>query len=164
MPHMVVFRTNEGQNGYHPAETLDDAVRFVEHLRNNEQVSESKVYRMQEVPIEFKVMYKVEVAGAPGAPATDESGSAESAPTAAPGPGALPPRPATAPDGAEPLRATTAPGPTGTAAASPIAQSGGRFGLFSRTGSFRGAPRGALESGKCALDGEHDQVDRGRGT
>ena len=136
MPHMVVFRTNEGKNGYHPAETLDDAVRFVEHLRNNEQVSESKVYRMQEVPIEFKVMYKVEVSGAAAASSGDDAGTSEAVRAAEPGVGAvpLPPRNATAaPQGSEPLRATSGPGPTGTAAASPVAQSGGRFGLFSRT-------------------------------
>lgn len=136
MPHMVIFRTNEGKAGYHPAETLDEAVRFVEHLRNNEQVAESKVYRMHEVPIEFKVMYKVEVSGAPApAAATDESGNAEAVRPAETGGGTLPPlrsAPA-APDRTEPLRATTAPGPTGTAAASPVAQTGGRFGLFSRS-------------------------------
>ena len=135
MPHMVIFRTNEGKAGYHPAETLDEAVRFVEHLRNNEQVAESKVYRMQEVPIEFKVMYKVEVAGAPAAAATDETGPAEAVRAAETGGGAVPPprNASVAPDRAEPSRAVTAPGPTGTAAASPVAQTGGRFGLFSRT-------------------------------
>lgn len=136
MPHMVVFRTNEGKTGYHLAETLDDAVRFVEHLRNNEQVAESKVYRMHEVPIEFKVMYKVEVAGAASpAETSDDSGTAEALRAAETGGGAItPPRNASAPpDRAEPSRATAAPGPTGRASASPVAQTGGRFGLFSRT-------------------------------
>lgn len=141
MPHMVVFRTNEGKNGYHPAETLDDAVRFVEHLRNNEQVAESKVYRLHEVPIEFKVMYKVEVAGVPSGAQADDGGTAEAVRTAEPSGGgaALPPIGASSvpADRPEPARAGGAPtstaGPTGTGAPSPVAQSGGRFGLFSRT-------------------------------
>ena len=135
MPHMVVFRTSEGKNGYHKAETLDDAVRFVEHLRNNEQVSEAKVYRMHEVPIEFKVMYKVEVAGAAPSGGDEQQGASEAfraAETAA-----APPPPSgvngpTAQDRSEPVRAVEPASPTASAQ-SPEAQSGGRFGLFSRT-------------------------------
>lgn len=135
MPHMVVFRTNEGKPGYHPAETLDDAVRFVEHLRNSEQITESKVYRMHEVPIEFKVMYKVEVAAGSPTSVSDDSGTPDAVRTAETGGGALPAagNVTGAPDRTEPLRATAAPGPTATAAPSPVAQTGGRFGLFSRT-------------------------------
>ena len=136
MPHMVVFRTNEGKQGYHRAETLDEAVRFVEHLRNNEQVAEAKVYRMEEVPIEFKVMYKVEVAGSAGSAPTDDGSTAEAVRAAERAGGGEGPRPETASvaeDRNEPRRATVAPGPTGTAPASPVAQTGGRFGLFSRT-------------------------------
>jgi len=139
MPHMVVFRTNEGKPGYHWAETLDDAVRFVEHLRNNEQVAESKVYRMNEVPIEFKVMYKVEVSGAAAPAPAEDSGPADAVSAAQPSDseGISPRNASLAENRAEPLRPTTAPGPTaaptGTAASSPVGQTGGRFGLFSRT-------------------------------
>lgn len=65
MPHMVIFRSSEGKPGYHQAEALDEAVRFVEHLRNQEQVSDARIFSMQEVPIEFKTYYKVEVGGVP---------------------------------------------------------------------------------------------------
>lgn len=141
MPHMVVFRTNEGKQGYHLEETLDGAVRFVEHLRNNEQVAESKVYRMHEVPIEFKVIYKVEVSGSSAAAADDgEAGTAEAVRAAEPAGGGSAPRPAPPrEDRAEPQRATmapgptVAPGPTAQTAPSPVAQTGGRFGLFSRS-------------------------------
>ena len=61
MPHMVIFRSTEGKPGYHHAETVDEAARFVEHLRNQEGVSEARIFRMQEVPIEFKTYYRVEV-------------------------------------------------------------------------------------------------------
>src|SRR5687768_3266608 len=70
MPHMVVFRSAEGKPGYHQAETLDDAVRFVERLRNQEGVNDSRVFRMEEVALEFKTYVRVEVAGAsPSEPA-----------------------------------------------------------------------------------------------
>jgi hypothetical protein len=76
--YMVIFRTGEGKPGFHQAESLDDAVRFVERLRNQEQVTDSRVFRMSEVPLEFKTYIKVEVADAaaadePAPPA--ESGS-----------------------------------------------------------------------------------------
>jgi hypothetical protein len=65
MAHMVVFRSNEGKPGYHQVEALDDAVKFVERLRNQENVTEARIFLMQEVPIEFKTYYRVEV-GASG--------------------------------------------------------------------------------------------------
>lgn len=69
MPHMVIFRSTEGKPGYHQAETLDDAVRFVERLRNQEGVTDTRVFRMQEVALEVKTYYKVEIApNADGAP------------------------------------------------------------------------------------------------
>ena len=78
MPHMVIFRSSEGKPGYHQAEALDEAVRFVEHLRNQEQVSDARIFSMQEVPIEFKTYYKVEVGvPAPAAPAVDEPAAGE---------------------------------------------------------------------------------------
>ena len=144
MPHMVVFRTKEGKPGYHWADSLDDAVRFVEHLRNNEQIDDSKVYRMSEVPIEFKVLYKVEVAG--------EGSSADAAGSDSPA-ARRPAEGTSRPDGPGPVRAGSMPsgegqtssasaqpsnssgsGPGGTAPAdgSPVAQAGGRFGLFSQ--------------------------------
>ena len=62
MTHMVIFRRPEGKSGYHQAETVDEAVRFVERLRNQEQVSDARIFRMEEVPIEFRTYYKVELA------------------------------------------------------------------------------------------------------
>ena len=64
MPHMVVFRSTEGKPGYHQADAIEDAVKFVERLRNQENVTEARIFRMQEVPIEFKTYYRVEVAPA----------------------------------------------------------------------------------------------------
>jgi hypothetical protein len=59
--HLVRFTTSEGRDAQHVAGSLDEALRFVERLRNTEEASVVKVFRMQEVPISFKTYYKVEV-------------------------------------------------------------------------------------------------------
>ena len=64
MTHMVIFRSPEGKPGYHQAEGLDEAMRFAEMLRNQEQVTDARIFRMDEVPIEFKTYYRVEMAAA----------------------------------------------------------------------------------------------------
>ncbi len=73
MEHLVRFTTPEGREGQHPAESLDEALRFVERLRNAEGTSDVRLFRMQEVVFEFKPYYRVELsageagAGTPGA-------------------------------------------------------------------------------------------------
>jgi hypothetical protein len=62
--HLVRFTSAEGRDGYHTAAGLDDALKFVERLRNNEEVDRVRLFRLQEVPIEFKAYYKVELRGA----------------------------------------------------------------------------------------------------
>jgi hypothetical protein len=81
MTHMVIFRRPEGKPGYHQAESVEDAVRFVEMLRNQEKVADARIFRMEEVPIEFRTYYRVELAGSTG----DASAPAQSA-AAAPSP------------------------------------------------------------------------------
>ncbi len=61
MEHLVRFMSAEGREGQHRADTLDDALAFVERLRNSEEASDVRVYRMEEVPIEFRTYYKVEL-------------------------------------------------------------------------------------------------------
>lgn len=104
--HMVIFRSPEGKPGYHQTDDLEAAIRFVEHLRNEEGVSDARIFVMQEVPIEFRTYYKVEVAGRPGPlPTSAAVSSGEETGVEAP---------------VEP----PAPEPVAT---------GGRFGLFSRS-------------------------------
>ena len=71
MPHMVIFRDADGKPGYHQADALEDAVRFVEELRNEREVSETRVFTMQEVPIEFKNYWRVEVMTSDAEPEMD---------------------------------------------------------------------------------------------
>lgn len=61
MAHMVIFRRPDGKPGYHQADSVDDAIRFVEMLRNQEKVTDARIFRMEEVPIEIRAYYKVEV-------------------------------------------------------------------------------------------------------
>ena len=126
MPHMVIYRSADGNPGYHQVEALEEAVRYVEHLRNSEGVNESRIFAMSEVPIEFKTYYRVEVA------VGDEAGAApaaaEAAPAAAPAPAPAPAAaaPAAAPAGAPVVEATKGGEPARAGA------TGGRFGLFGK--------------------------------
>ena len=89
--HLVRFTTTEGRDAQHVAPSLEDALRFVERLRNTEEASVVRVFRLQEVPIAFKAYYKVELR-----PAADDSvevptpaeGRATAAPAVASQPGA----------------------------------------------------------------------------
>lgn len=61
MSHMVIYRTADGQPGYHQAEELDEAVRFVERLRNGDGVDGARIFRMEEVNFDFRPYFKVEI-------------------------------------------------------------------------------------------------------
>jgi hypothetical protein len=102
--HLVRFTTAEGRDGHHYATGLDEALKFVERLRNTEATSEVRLYRLQTVPIEFKAYYKVEL----------RVGDAEhSEPDAAPARVAPMPPAAAAVDGAAaPAAASAVPGPS----------------------------------------------------
>ena len=69
MEHVVFFPTPDGGAAFRRFAVLDEAVRFVEHLRNVEGVSEVSLHALTEVPLAFRAYYKVEV------PAVDEPGS-----------------------------------------------------------------------------------------
>jgi hypothetical protein len=65
--HMVMFTGPEGKPATHQTTSLDEAVKFIEHIRNNEGVSDARLYHMTEIPMEVKAYYKVELA-APAEP------------------------------------------------------------------------------------------------
>ena len=64
MEHVVFFPGLDGLPAFRRFAVLDDAVRFVEHLRNVEGVSEVSLHALTEVPLAFRAYYKVEVPGA----------------------------------------------------------------------------------------------------
>ena len=83
MEHLVRFTTTEGRDAQHVAASLDDALRFVERLRNNGEASVVRVFRLNEVPIAFKTYYRAELRAAD---AVDEHSPAAAAPAPVNGP------------------------------------------------------------------------------
>ena len=77
MSHMVIYRTGDGQPGYHQADELDEAVKFVERLRNGDGVDSARIFHMEEVNFDFRPYFKVEI-GPSGEPV--QVTTAESAP------------------------------------------------------------------------------------
>ena len=102
MEHLVRFLSAEGREGQHHAGSLEEAVAFVERLRNSEGAQQVTLYQLTE--IEFQTYYKVNVGGqeisvpassetATAAPAATPAASASSSATpaaAAPVAGAVP--------------------------------------------------------------------------
>jgi hypothetical protein len=61
MEHVVFFPGPDGAPSFRRLPSLEDAVRFVEHLRNAENVSEVSVHALSSVPLSFRPYYRVEV-------------------------------------------------------------------------------------------------------
>lgn len=61
MSHMVIFQTPDGNPGYNQFETLAEAVSFIETLRNEQRVTNARMFALEEVKFEFKPYYRVEV-------------------------------------------------------------------------------------------------------
>lgn len=61
MEHLVRFTSPEGRDAYHQAANFDEALKFVERLRNNEGVDNVRLFRLHEIPLEFRAYYRVEV-------------------------------------------------------------------------------------------------------
>jgi hypothetical protein len=59
--HVVFFPAPDGTPAFRRFGTVDDAARFVEHLRNVENVSGASVHALTEVPLAFKAWYRVEL-------------------------------------------------------------------------------------------------------
>lgn len=136
MPHMVIFRTAEGKPGYHPTESLEDAVRFVEHLRNQEAVHDARVFRMSEVPLEVKTYFRVEVAADDAVGPVGHVASvppAVSAADAVPSPKVTPARRSSEPDKESPVALPAAvDDPIVVEPMSAGGNSANRFGRFNR--------------------------------
>ncbi|MDQ1699128.1 MAG: hypothetical protein QOG34_991 [Frankiaceae bacterium] len=73
MEHVVFYPALDGAPAFRRFASLDEAVRFVEHLRNAEGVSEVSVHTLAPVPLAFRAYYKVEVPqdDAPAAPVAE---------------------------------------------------------------------------------------------
>jgi len=80
MEHVVFFPAHDGSPAFRRLASLEEAVRFVEHLRNNEGVDTFSVHSLTEVPLAFKQYFRVELptatetpAPAPAVPAVEEA-------------------------------------------------------------------------------------------
>jgi hypothetical protein len=61
MEHVVFHPGPDGAPAFRRLGTLEDAVRFVEHLRNVEGVEDVSVHLLTPVPLAFRAYYTVEV-------------------------------------------------------------------------------------------------------
>lgn len=68
---MVSYRSTDGKQSYHQTDDLSDAIKYVEHLRNDEAVDQARIFKMEEVGFEFRPYYRVELAGAAPVPPTN---------------------------------------------------------------------------------------------
>ena len=89
MEHVVFFPALDGAPAFRRFVSLDEAVRFVEHLRNAEGVSEVSVHALSPVPLAFRAYYKVEVPDEP-APVAPVAAVAEVPLPSEPGDDAVP--------------------------------------------------------------------------
>jgi hypothetical protein len=58
---MVIFQTPDGNPGYNQFESLDEAVRFVEKLRNEQNVETARMFALEEVRFDFRPYFRVEL-------------------------------------------------------------------------------------------------------
>jgi hypothetical protein len=68
MEHVVFYPGHDAAPAFRRFSSLDEAVRFVEHLRNTEGVAEVSVHLLTPVPVAFRAYYKVEVPAGEAAP------------------------------------------------------------------------------------------------
>jgi len=150
---MVIFQTPDGNPGYNQFETLDEAVRFVEKLRNEQSVETARMFALEEVKFDFKPYYRVQLdppaVGAGAAPAAEipSSNGPSFAPPAEPAnppvsfgeppapPAGAPISDADSPVGGEPATVGAPPPPTFMAPPGPAPteeQQTTRRGLFGR--------------------------------
>jgi hypothetical protein len=111
MEHVVFYPSFDGSPAFRRVASLEEAARFVEHLRNVEDVTDFSVHALTSVPLSVRPWYRVEMpfdAQTPGASAEPF----EVAPAV--------PEPAEPPIAELPLAAMPAPEPV--AALTPVAE------------------------------------------
>ena len=74
--HVVFFPAPDGSPAFRRLPSLEEAVDFVEHLRNEQEIREVSIHALNEVPLAFRTVYRVEVAGSVPTPAEPESADA----------------------------------------------------------------------------------------
>ena len=77
MEHVVFFPAPDGTPAFRRVPDFEDAVRFVEHLRNVENVTTASVHTLTEVPLAFRAWYRVEMPAPVAPPAPEPVAEAE---------------------------------------------------------------------------------------
>lgn len=112
--HMVIFQNPEGDPGYNQFESIEEAVSFVEKIRNEQGIDSIRIFELEEVKFDLKPYFKVELlalkAGSPTPAAAPAPAAAAPAPAApAPAPAAAAPAPAAPAPSPEPASPFAAP-------------------------------------------------------
>jgi len=130
--HMVIFQSPGGSPGYNQFESLEEAVAFVEALRNERNVSSARMFALEEIKFELRPFYKVELqaltTGAPSPAAQPPAPAAAQPPAPA---AAQPPAPAAAPAPVAAAPVAPGPAPEPVAPAAPAPTEASTFGAFS---------------------------------
>ena len=70
--HMVIFQNPDGHPGYNQFESVEEAVAFVEKLRNEQSIDSIRIFELNELKFDLKPYYKVQMqalnAGSPNRP------------------------------------------------------------------------------------------------
>ncbi len=120
--HMVIFQNPDGDPGYNQFESIEEAVSFVEKIRNDQGIDSIRIFELSEVKFDLKPYFKVELqALSSGAPAASTSSSPLSSTPSAPATPAAPSAPAAPSTPASPISSepTSAPAPAPTPAPAP---------------------------------------------
>lgn len=92
MSNMVIFQTADGSPGYNQFEAVDEAVRFIEKLRNEQGIEGARMFALEEIKYQLKPYYKVELqalttttgSGSGPSGSSPSSSPSSSSPSAAP--------------------------------------------------------------------------------
>jgi len=71
MEHVVFYPGPDAMSGFRRFPSLEEAVHFVEHLRNVEGLEDVSVHALTPVPLAFRAYYKVEMPAAVAAPVAE---------------------------------------------------------------------------------------------
>lgn len=61
MEHVVFFTDPLGASSFRRFTSRDDALRYIEHLRNDEGVEDVSLYAMSPIPVNFRAYVRAEV-------------------------------------------------------------------------------------------------------
>lgn len=84
MSHIVVYQSPDGSSGFEPCTSLEAAVVAAERMKNVDGVDTPRIFKMEEVQLDFRPYFRVEVSGAVEADFSSLSAGAMSSLASAP--------------------------------------------------------------------------------